>query len=455
LRPDSSADESAQADFPAAGSLADEPARDAVAVTDPEPEAEPEAEPAAEPAAASEPAAEPAVARSADEESWDPDPDTRRRPLLSWIGRSRPRLPGRDPLWARLLVVFGTVLVLLAGASIAAERLVANRIEDSVHKGNLLEPGARAQPVEPNSSLRGPLNYLLIGSDYRDWAPGNGARSDTIIILHIPASLDRAYLISIQRDLRVDIPPYPPTGYKGEHGVKINGAFQFGGGGEGGAQLVSATLTKLTGIHFDGGAIIDFDGFKKAVELLGGVDMCIDERTESHHVGFDKDGHFLAPWKGENDNEYRVRESTPYVYEVGCRHLVPWQALDYVRQRKSIPDGDWGRARHQQQFLRAMLDEAIRQGIATDPRKAGAMIDAIGSSLTVDTNGVPLADLVYGLRSIRPSSLVGIRLPGVDQYINGYAYVIQTEQAETLYAAVRDDTLEEWTATNSSYVEPF
>jgi LCP family protein required for cell wall assembly len=363
-------------------------------------------------------------------------------------------LPGRDPLWARLFVVFGTVLVLLAAVSISAQRILATRYNNSVHHDTLLDPGARAAPPPPHATLRGPLNFLLIGSDARVWAPGNGQRSDTTIIVHIPASLDRAYLVSIPRDLRVDIPEYPPTNFHGAHGVKINGAFQAGGGGRGGAQLLSATLNNLTGVQFDGAVIVDFDGFKKVVELLGGVTMCIDERTESHHVGFDKDGNYLAPWKGD-DGQIRVHESTPYVYEVGCRLLKPWEALDYVRQRKSIPDGDWGRERHQQQFLRAILDEAIRQGMVTDPLKADAFIRAVGSALTVDTGTVPLDELVYGLRSIRPSSLVGVRVPGVDQYINGYAYVLQTELAGSLYAAIRNDTLEEWTTTNPSYVNPF
>ncbi len=171
-------------------------------------------------------------------------------------------------------------------------------------------------------------------------------------------------------------------------------------------------------------------------------------------MGFDKNGNFLAPWRGD-EGQIRVPGSTPYVYEVGCRLLKPWEALDYIRQRKSLPDGDWGRERHQQQFLRAILDEAIRQGVATDPLKADLFIRSVGSSLTVDTGGVPLDELVYGLRSIRPSSLVGVRVPGVDQYVNGYAYVLQTELATSLYAAIRDDTLEQWTATNPSYVNPF
>jgi LCP family protein required for cell wall assembly len=361
-----------------------------------------------------------------------------------------PKLPGRDPIWARLLIVFGALLVLAAGGSITATKVLAHRYDRAVHKDTLLAPGSRTTD-EPSSSITGPLNYLLIGSDARADNPEDGQRSDTMIIVHVPASLDRAYLISIPRDLLVDIPAYPPTNFGGSH-EKINGAFQYGGGGAGGVQLVSATLTQLTGIRFDGAAVIDFDGFRKAVELLGGVTMCVDERTESIHIGWDSQGHYLAPYNGP-EGEYRNPDSHPMVYDVGCQHLAAWQALDYVRQRKTIPDGDFGRQRHQQQFLRAIFNEARRQGVATDPIKLDRLIEAVGSSLTVDTNGIALPDLVFGLRGIKPDALIGLKLPSYPQDMGGISYVLPYEdQAQTLYTALREDSLDEWATSNPAYV---
>jgi anionic cell wall polymer biosynthesis LytR-Cps2A-Psr (LCP) family protein len=180
--------------------------------------------------------------------------------------------------------------------------------------------------------------------------------------------------------------------------------------------------------------------------------MCVDERTESIHIGWDSQGKYLAPYYGPND-EYRNPDSHPMVYEVGCQHLAAWQALDYVRQRKTIPDGDFGRQRHQQQFLRAIFDEARRQGIATDPIKLDKLIQAVGSSLTVDTNGVGLADLVFGLKGIKPDALIGLKLPSYPQDMGGISYVLPYEdQAESLYKALRDDSLDAWAASNPSYV---
>ena len=374
-------------------------------------------------------------------------------------GPPAPPRRGRDPLWAKVLIALGALLMVLSTGAVAATELLAHRYESTVRKGTLIAPEARTGAIAgdvrrpPHGTVTGPLNYLLIGSDARSDSPDAGERSDTIIIVHFPVTMERAYLISVPRDLRVQIPPFAPTGFRGAH-EKINGAFEYGKGGDGGVQLLSATLSKLMGITFDGAAVIDFGGFQKVVQQLGGVDLCVDERTESHHVGFDRNGKFLAPWYGP-EGAYRNYASTPVVYEPGCQHMQPWQALDYSRQRKSIPDGDYGRQRHQQQLLKAIFAEARKQGVATNPVKLDGLIRAVGSSLTVDTNKVPLADLMYALRDVKPANLVGIKLPSEAQYVGGISYVMALDdQAPKLYQAIQDDTLDSWVDANPTWINP-
>src|SRR5215467_1289652 len=152
----------------------------------------------------------------------------------------------RSPWWTKLLIGIGALLAVVSLGLIGAEKVFNVRYLDSLRHGKLLSPDARN-----GTSLRGPLNFLLIGSDFRVKNPGMGARSDTVIIVHIPATLDRAYLISIPRDLRVSIPPDPDRGFTGRQD-KINASFQYGGQGEGGVQLLSETLTQLVGVRFDG-----------------------------------------------------------------------------------------------------------------------------------------------------------------------------------------------------------
>lgn len=391
------------------------------------PEPDPEPDPGAEPDPEPEPEPESDTVVDAESEPAASEPVEVKKVKKV----KKPKLPGRDPIWAWSLVVFGLVLMTLASGTVYAAQFVVNRVEDSVTQATLLAPEARSSTeTDSHAAVTGPLNFLLIGSDAREDNESNGERSDTIIILHIPASLDRAYLISIPRDLRVHIPAFEETDFDGIYG-KINGAFQYGGGGLGGVQLLSQTLTNLFGIQFDGAAIIDFAGFSDVVDELGGVDMCVDVTTESIHM--------------EN------ADGTPKVYEVGCQHFLGWEALDYVRQRKTLPNGDYDRQRHQQQFLRALMAKAQSAGLMTDPLALDGILQAVGSSLTIDTNGLPLAELAYALRGMDPSSVAGVTVPSEPQTISGISYVIALEGAESLYTALSQDTMDAWVTSHSTW----
>lgn len=318
----------------------------------------------------------------------------------------------------------GLVLLLISGAGGAGLHVLANRYDNSVIKEMLLDPAARGD----GGDVSGPLNYLLVGSDQRATAgPDADQRSDTIMIAHLPAGLDRAYLISVPRDLLVEIPPAPAGRYPGGPD-KINSAFQYGGGGQGGTRLLSATLTRLTGIRFDGAALVNFAGFQRAIDLLGGIRMCVDTPVRSIH--------------------------TRQVFTPGCHQMSGPQALDYARQRYDLPNGDFDRQRHQQQLLRAMMDKATTTDMLRNPIRLDQVIRAVGSSFTVDTNGVPLEDLIFGLRRIRSDTLRGIQLPSHGETIDEVSYVLLEEPANTLFDSMRAADLDNWSRLNPQWVIP-
>jgi len=339
------------------------------------------------------------------------------------MGEQRPRRP-RSPRWAKALIALGVVILLSASTALVGGQFLAARYSDSLQRSTLLGPESRRDAPE-RKALKGPLNYLLVGTDERSGSKGPGGRSDTIIMVHIPASLDRAYLISVPRDLRVKIPPFPPTGFTGDTS-KINAAFPYGGGGTGGVQLLSETLTRLTGVTFDGAAVIDFSGFNRIVTELGGVRICVDKRVRSVHTG--------------------------HVFEAGCQNLTAAEALDYLRQRKTLPGGDFDRQRHQQQFLRAIFSSVFSGGLATNPLKLDRVLRAIGSSMTVDLGGVPVDQLAYTLRNIRSDDLTGVRVPAGARQIGGTSYVVATADAPGLYRAIRTDTVATWVRTHPAWV---
>src|SRR5690606_20057277 len=200
-------------------------------------------------------------------------------------------------------------------------------------------------------------------------------------ILHIPSSHDAAYLMSMPRDTYVE----PP----GLWGMKLTESFNAGyeadGTWGGGARVVSEVISNLTGLSFNAAAIVNFGGFQKIIDEMGGLEFCVDTAAYSEHLVL-VDGEPMGIGKAR-------REGLAYEqvrYEEGCQHLEGWEALDYARQRKTLEsgEGDYGRQRHQQQLLKAMADRATSGDVLADLGTLDRLILAAGDALIIDTNGV-------------------------------------------------------------------
>jgi polyisoprenyl-teichoic acid--peptidoglycan teichoic acid transferase len=343
---------------------------------------------------------------------------------------------------------------------VATGLYLVNRYTNSVQQTDLLgSAAAGGSDGARHASIAGPITMLLLGSDER----GNttdGARSDTIIIAHVPATHDKVYLVSIPRDTRITIPAYPKTGYPGGTD-KINAAYQFGSNGgtdrASGFELLALTIKQLTGITFNAGAIVNFTGFKSIVDAVGGIDLCVDERTVSVHNGWDTDGHWAAPYRLVPPDYHAVPIPgiRPQVYLPGCQHMNGWQALDYVRQRELIPDGDYGRQRHQQQFLKALLTKVTSTGMLAHPLALDAALRATAGAVTFDGNGISLIDWVLNFRGISPSNIVLVKTNGGQfntQVIDGQDFEILDDTSLQLFQAIHDDTVERFVAAHPSWV---
>jgi anionic cell wall polymer biosynthesis LytR-Cps2A-Psr (LCP) family protein len=274
------------------------------------------------------------------------------------------------------------------------------------------------------------------------------------MIAHIPASRDRVYLVSIPRDSRVVVPAYPRAGFRG--GVdKVNAAYRIGaraggrpGGRAGGVELLGLTLRALMGVGFDAAAIVDFEGLRATVDAVGGVEMCVDEETTSIHVGWDvATGRQGVPYTLEaphHDSPRPVPGMRAQVYRVGCQHFAGWQALDYVRQRELIPDGDYGRQRHQQHLIRALAQKVTARGLVRDPVAADRVLRALGGSVTFDGNGRALGDWILAFRHLDASAVTLVRTNGgrfASQVVDGRSFEILGDTAGELFAAMRTDTV--------------
>ncbi|MEV8515250.1 LCP family protein [Dactylosporangium sp. NPDC051484] len=366
----------------------------------------------------------------------------------------------KEPLWARLSLISGALLLLASGGTLVGGNLLLNHYSNQItREGGLGDAGAGA-------TIDGPINLLLVGIDERVGDEAMGARSDSIIIAHVPATHDAVYLMSIPRDTRVQIPPSPATKYPGGTD-KLNAAFQFGyqngGGRDKGLELLAGTVSRLSGgMKFNGAAIVNFDGFRGLVEALGGVHMCVDEKVTSIHVGRNTKTGEVGKTMPYNFNSDGIPTSLkpnmePKVYEVGCRDFLPWEALDYVRQRDKLAsgDGDYGRQRHQQQFIKAMVKKATSAGVITNPIKVKEMLGSVGDAVTFYNHGIHLADWIFTLKAIDPDKMVTLRTNNgtyKSEIINGQSFESLDQTALDLLKALRDDTVAQFVAAHPELI---
>jgi anionic cell wall polymer biosynthesis LytR-Cps2A-Psr (LCP) family protein len=374
----------------------------------------------------------------------------------------------RSPLWARLCVALGCLLLAVSGGSLLAGRVLIRSATGAVQQRNLLGT-AKVTVERQHAEIHGAKNILLVGIDTRPgWnKDGLTSRSDSIILMHIPADRSAAYLISLPRDSYVAIPAYDngKVSYQGGHN-KINAAFALGSRGltgdaaeSHGFELLALTVRRLTGITPDAGAIIDFNGFTKLLGLLGKVCMYVDENVTSIHVGHTADGRQAVPYLTDSggSNPRRVRGVTPNFYAKGTHCFTPAQALDFARQRDFLADGDsdYGRQRHQQQLLKAMLSAAVRKGLAS-PARLPSLLSAVGRAMTVDDGGISLEDWAFALRHLGPDDLVMLKTNGGefhDREVAGIGSVETFDETSlAMLHAARDDDLATFTARNPDRV---
>jgi LCP family protein required for cell wall assembly len=310
------------------------------------------------------------------------------------------------------------VLTLVAGLGVLTSYLWVKGVDDGLKR---TDPFA-ALEGRPPKVVEGTLNILLLGTDSRDpnsSADGPGPwRTDTIVLMHIPATQDRAYLISLPRDLWVHVPP-SPDGQNGDTMAKLNAAFAWGG-----EALMVQTVEQYSGVHIDHVALIDFGGFVQVTDAVGGVDMMVEETITSIHPPF-------------------------RTFTAGMNHFNGEEALDYVRQRYQFPDGDFARIRHQHMYLKALLDKAVSLGTVTNISNMKSFVSSVANAMTVDRE-FSLIDLGWQFRGLRSENMVFLTSPtaGTDMIGDQSVVLSDRENASAMFDAVANDTLANWLAAN-------
>ena len=273
------------------------------------------------------------------------------------------------------------------------------------------------------------LNILLAGTDSRrpgelaalvrsGWRAG-AMRSDTIMLLHLTRDRKHAYLISIPRDTWADVP--------GHGQQKINAAFSYGG-----PALYVKTVEQFTGLKVDHLAVIDWEGFKDLSRDVGGVDVTVPETV--------------------TDPVSKV------TWHRGKAHLEGERALQYVRQRHNLPNGDFDRVNRQQNFLRAMLGKLLSKGTLFNPLTLTRTVGTLTGQLTLDSTFTDsgVRRLALSLRSLHSRDVTFMTVP-LAHYarIDGQDVNIVDESAvHDLFKAVKADDLQSYVRSSGDPVLP-
>ena len=335
-------------------------------------------------------------------------------------GPGQPYGGRRKPRWGRIALLAGLavlIIAIIAGISLYG---YANGLDNDLKRTDAFAGITGDRPAKP---IEGAQNILLVGSDSRDpdakQDEASKWRADTLILMHIPADHKSAQLVSIPRDLWVNIPSSNSAPCSEGSRAKINAAFAFGG-----LPRAVHTVECMTDVHIDHVMAIDFGGFKEVTDALGGVDLKVEKTITSIH------------------KPYRV-------FTKGTMHMNGAQALDWIRQRKQFARGDFARMQHQQEFLKALLDKAASSGTLANPARLNAFLKAATAAVTVD-HAFSLTDMGFEMRGVRSTNLTFITSPnkGSDTIAGQSVVVSDREKALALYKAMAADEMDSWMAAN-------
>ncbi|KAB2341241.1 LCP family protein [Actinomadura rudentiformis] len=328
-----------------------------------------------------------------------------------------PEQPGRKRWTRKQKILRGTaigaaVVVLAAGAGAAG---LYYDLRGDINQKNVKDQLGTNRPQKLNKSL----NILLLGSDTREgdnsrYGEGMlGARSDTAILLHLSPNRDQAVGISFPRDSMVKIPDC-----KKEKGGTVpaqfgmlNAAFAFAG-----PTCTWKTLESLTGIHIDHFVQVDFSGFKRMVDALDGVEICVDKPV----------------------NDPRAELSL----KAGKQTVKGEQALGYVRARYSLGDGgDLGRIERQQKFMASVVDKATSSEVLTDPAKTYKFLKAVTKSVTTDDelDLSTMKKLAEGLKGMSAGQVRFVTVPVKDYAPDPNRVQWDMDLAKPMFEAIRHD----------------
>lgn len=299
----------------------------------------------------------------------NPDPAARYR------DESRAKRRRNKTILLGALAVVGVLALAATAWAWQFTHAVGEDMSDQVRVDKRILAALTPKPVKRQVKKQEPFTILLLGVDHL--GVKGDTRSDTIMLGRVDPQAKKLWLMSIPRDTRAEIPG---------HGVqKINQAYTLGG-----PALAIKTVTKLTGVQPDHYVEVDIAGFKAIVKVMGGVWVNVRERINDPKAA------------GANANRAGA------TIEKGYQKLDANQAIVYVRSR-AYADADFGRMRHQQDFLKAVAKQASKP--AMFPRLP-KLVRTMGRYVNTDLTLAQMVSLAGAMRGLKTADFQTATVPG-------------------------------------------
>ena len=322
--------------------------------------------------------------------------------------------------YSSAMVITGSISIVVTLALVIGSLYFYKRyrdVWDSIGRINVSKDLVKRPPKYGTA-----LNVLLIGSDTRKGKNGKiggytpGARSDTVMVLHLSPGRHDAVVLSFPRDSVVPILHCAPIdgtpGQQAQPGQveQINSTFSFGGPG-----CLQETLEQTTHIRLDDFIQLTFVGFEKIINDIGGVDVCLPQAVNVPDSGLD--------------------------LSQGRHHIYGSQALAFWRSREGLGMGsDLQRIQRDQFLMVALLHGIEKSGMLRSPTKMVSVITDAASAMHTDTGLTPgrMLQIAESLRGVPTKSVQFVEVPTVP-YVFNNNWVQWTPQDDQLFSALAHD----------------
>lgn len=303
----------------------------------------------------------------------------------------------RRRIWPWVILLFVFIGAAALGALFASSSLLDRSPDDVVEEGLL--------------TSHDKTTVMIMGVDERADDVG---RSDTLMIATLDPKKNQAALLSIPRDTRVRI--------KGHGFDKINAAFAYGG-----EKLTQDTVENFLGVNMDHYVIVNLQAFQKIIDAIGGIDIDVEKRM-----------YYEDPW---DDDGGLIIDLHP-----GMQHMDGKTAITYVRYRDE--EGDIGRIKRQQKFMKACMDKITSPSIIP---QLPSVIREVSKSVRTDLSVRQILEFAGTLKEAQKNGLKTDMVPGTPLYIDGVSYWIP--DVDKLRHSLADTLGIQMDSTNREHLE--